>query len=469
VADIERWRATLSGTEAGGRRFIANSMIVFISDLALSDGTLRPAMPASTIEAFSAKLSELALAASFRSDGKYRPIDSMDLVLLGDTLDLIGSATWLATTARPWQNPYDPSVLSTVRQITFAALERNEFCLHGLRRLAAGDAICLPRRQPKPRECGEDLQCVPVRIHYVVGDRDWPLHLPGGEYDRLRSEIVSRMGLANPASLPFPQDTSENAEPLRAARRHRVAARHGDIYDPIHFDSDRNRSGLADLVAIELLARFQLDIEQLHDCVSASCIAGLRALNGVRPILFAAAWIDAVLQKTCDSDSRRSEIDATWNRLVEALIDLPAIRNCQGWTPIDLADVLSESLLIGLDHRFGRRAIRDFRLATADCAQEPQRLNAIAESGRGSGLPVHIVYGHSGRTDAVAFQSTAGGKSSPYFFNVGTWRPTISRSGVSTGGMVPMVVVYEPAERCGQTFDLVAGSSNRLGRPSAAA
>ena len=74
----------------------------------------------------------------------------------------------------------------------------------------------------------------------MVGNHDWFYHLPGADYDALRQKLVEQMGLANRADRPLPHDISESDELLQAMRRHKVAARHGDIFDPLSFEGDRD-------------------------------------------------------------------------------------------------------------------------------------------------------------------------------------------------------------------------------------
>ena len=72
-------------------------MLVIVSDLHLGDGTTASSITPSAFHLFANRLSETAYFASFRTDGKYRPLKSMELVLMGDILDPIHSTRWLDT------------------------------------------------------------------------------------------------------------------------------------------------------------------------------------------------------------------------------------------------------------------------------------------------------------------------------------------------------------------------------------
>ena len=81
-------------------------MLVFVSDLHLADGTCGASLAPEAVSQFTERLIELAEAASWRTDGTYRPIEQIELVLLGDTLDLIRSGRWLQPGGlRPWDDP----------------------------------------------------------------------------------------------------------------------------------------------------------------------------------------------------------------------------------------------------------------------------------------------------------------------------------------------------------------------------
>ena len=64
-------------------------MLIIISDLHLSDGTLVPPFPAAAIGDLRQKIQRSAIAASHRVLDEYRPIDRVDLLLLGDTIDFL--------------------------------------------------------------------------------------------------------------------------------------------------------------------------------------------------------------------------------------------------------------------------------------------------------------------------------------------------------------------------------------------
>ena len=66
-------------------------MLVIISDLHLTDGTSGSTISPGAFQLLGERLTDLAIGASQRRDGTYRPIERVDLLLLGDVFDVIRS------------------------------------------------------------------------------------------------------------------------------------------------------------------------------------------------------------------------------------------------------------------------------------------------------------------------------------------------------------------------------------------
>src|SRR5215211_8361848 len=134
------------------------SMLVIISDIHLGDGTTASSISPTAFDLFSNRLRETAFYASFRQDGTYKPIETLDILLLGDILDPLHSTLWLDTApgtlnyTRPWTNINSPTFASTLAETTNAIIDVNRESLEALRRCADGQTVLLPpanvRRQP---------------------------------------------------------------------------------------------------------------------------------------------------------------------------------------------------------------------------------------------------------------------------------------------------------------------------------
>jgi hypothetical protein len=70
-------------------------MLIVISDLHLGDGTCANSISPSAFYLFVDHLREVAYNASWRKDNTYRPIESIDLVIMGDLLDPHHTTSWL--------------------------------------------------------------------------------------------------------------------------------------------------------------------------------------------------------------------------------------------------------------------------------------------------------------------------------------------------------------------------------------
>src|SRR5574341_2661300 len=159
-------------------------MLVIVSDLHLTDGTTGMCIPAGAFELFRERLEDMVYDASQRGDGTYRPIESFDLLLLGDILDPLPSTQWMAEEkgqpgyARPWSKPDDPAFVNKVSQITEKIISENAESLEILCRIARGEGLSLP---PATKNHQADLLVsrdpsihqhlpVQVRIRYMIGN-----------------------------------------------------------------------------------------------------------------------------------------------------------------------------------------------------------------------------------------------------------------------------------------------------------
>jgi hypothetical protein len=310
-------------------------MLVIVSDLRLMDGSLGPSPSIAALTFLAHRLAEIAARTSLRVERGDHPIETIDLLLLGDALDLMRSDLWLDHSERPWHGPHIPEVFELIARITGRILDHNSAALAILRAMAAGAPL-------------------PVRIHYMVGDCDWPFHLPGPHYDRLRSIVAAQLGLAAPDDRPFPHEPAESDVLSQLLDRHRIVARHGDIFDPIHFDEDRNASSLGDAIAIEILGRFQRTARaEFANKLSMAAFAELAELGNHRPLVSAPARIERLLQQRCRS-AVREQVRALWDSLVDRFVELSFVRSRTAWNPIDHVDGLLDLLKFSRGAASGR-------------------------------------------------------------------------------------------------------------------
>jgi hypothetical protein len=161
----------------------------------------------------------------------------------------------------------------------------------------------------------------------------------------IRQKVAHQMGLSNPLDQPFPHDPLESESILETFRRHRVIARHGDVFDPLHFTEDRSTSSLGDAIVVQMISRFGTEVQrELQRDAPTGLVAGLRDLHDVRPLLLAPVWIEGLLERVCPTPSVRKHIKQIWDRLADELLQMEMVRDHNTWSPVDLVDGLERAL-----------------------------------------------------------------------------------------------------------------------------
>jgi len=444
-------------------------MLAIISDLHINDGTTGQLLPPGTMDLLCERLCDLAWRSSWRADGCYRPIDRIDLVLLGDVLDIMGSRRWLAAPCRPWDDHQSPAVVDCVTGIVEEILRRNVDCIRTLRSLATDATISLPPATAAgaPVLEAEELP-VAVCTHYMVGNRDWPLHLKGTPYDLLRHKITHHLGLVTPYNKPFPHEAEECAELHVSLRAHRVLARHGDIFDPLSFGDDRDAASLSDVLAIELIARFLHHVEaELGDQMSAVTWTALCEIDQIRPMLLAPAYMESVLERTA-TPIIRNRIKRMWDYMVEQMLHLEITHRLASTSSIDVIDGLAAAL------KFSRRDSQNWMGRTMNFLANLRGTSnmsyaghALSEADFRNRRARHIVYGHTHQHEIMPLDASHadGYVLHQTYFNAGSWRrcyqPTPMLAGTSEltcCDAFSLLAFYQGDERCGRTHETWCGT-----------
>jgi len=415
-------------------------MLVIISDLHLSDGTTGDSIGVEAFRSFRQRLRDLAYDASWRRDNSYRPVEEIDLVLLGDVLDVIRSTGWLAedgagSALKPWSDSRSKPFIDRVGAITAAVLKYNADSLAVLKSLTREGAITLPIATPagRPAEArwepdSPNRQPVRVRIHYLVGNHDWFYHLPGPEYDQLRQTVADAIGCATPAGSPFPHDPYESGAIRQIYESHRVYARHGDIYDSFNFAGNRDESSLGDAVVVELVDRFAMTVKkELGNRLPPAAIDGLKEIDNLRPTVIIPAWVDGLLRKTCPDPALQKKVTEIWKDLVDQLVRLDFVRHSHGHFHLSasleefkLGMRLSEGVL-----RADLSRLFAWIVERGSSQEGSYSRYALKEEAFQNRSARFVVYGHTHYYELVPLQSTAvnGGILDQIYINSGTWRP----------------------------------------------
>ncbi len=411
-------------------------MLIIASDIHLSDGTCARSISPNAFHLFCERLRELTYHASFRRDGHYQPVETIDLVLMGDILDPLHSTKWLedepglAKPVRPWTDFSRPAYAQGLKQITRAILKEIEVSTSILRRIAAQDIVRLPPVvRGLPDLDSHDRVFPRVNIHYMCGNHDWYYHLPGQEFDSIRQEIIESMGLSNPIEN-FPWEISEY-EPLQDNfARYKVYGQHGDKYDQFNYDREkgRNHATLGDVFAVQMLNRFPLAVlREFRDELPAPLVNSLRELTNVRPALATSLWITSQIRHNmypAPSLVLERRFKKIWDQLSDELLQVDFVREADKAFQFDLVDALE--LVVKISKRTSFKTINDVTMWMRDKmwgGESSSCCNALREPASLESSAHYIVYGHTHHHEVIPLDVNG---EPPYalsqvYFNSGTW------------------------------------------------
>ena len=453
-------------------------MLVIISDLHLTDGSTAKTVSADAFERFRGRLQELAYFASFRAEsGTYKPLEQIDLLLLGDVLDVIRSTRWGdeepddPNYARPWNDLQDEQerahLLRKVEQIGEGILLNNEESFKHLRRLSGDKPISLPPATEYgfPTR-GQERLPVATKIHYMVGNHDWFWHIPGVDFEPMRARITEALGLANPVG-PFPHDPLESGAISRALRDHRVFARHGDIYDSFNYDKrGRDYASLGDAIVIDLINGFPFEVrKQMGDDLPAEFLDGLDEIGNVRPRLLSPIWIQALLRQYEIERSTAVEVRRIWDEITDEMLESDFVRQQDTLSPIDVVDILEMSMkftrLLSFDSITDLVTWITNKLWGGEISFSK---NAVQEKAFKKRTANYFVYGHTHHYEATPLAVTQkdGRPYKQWCFNSGTWHPLydVTKDGKKFIGhkVFTYLTFYKEDERKGRQYETWSGN-----------
>ncbi len=453
-------------------------MLIIISDIHLMDGTCGKSIPVSAFLLFSDRLKELALNASWRVDGKYRPIKEIDILLMGDILDPLHSILWLksqpgqAEYVRPWTDTRAPEYAGTVKAITKNILQKNAGALAILRGLTGADGLSLPPASltGQPDFNAATREPVSVRLHYMVGNHDWYYHLPGPAFEVIRQEIVQALGLSNPPG-PFPHELSESAELQSLLGGYDVYAQHGDIHDPFNYSKElgRNASTLGDAFAVEIINRFPLEVERrLRNDLPPGSLDNLHDLVNIRPVLATSLWIGSQLRNNALGKTEQQKLKDLWDEVCNDFLALPFVKahdkrfKWDAVTDLQIAIRITDSFSFKTINEivvWARKIFKSEEVSYAQYAlQEEAFLNKSAR---------FVVYGHTHYHEIVPLDTipTQPRPVTQMYINSGTWHSyfDLAINKPEEQKFIPCQVLtyltfYKDDERLGRGFETWSGS-----------
>ncbi|HEY3312351.1 MAG TPA: hypothetical protein VGK00_11990 [Anaerolineales bacterium] len=409
-------------------------MLVIASDIHLGDGTCARSISPQAFQLFSERLNQMAFQASIRSDGLYWPIENIDLVLMGDILDPLHSTRWLDAPladpgcVRPWSNSSSPRFAEKLAEVTRAILVENAASLQVLKSLSAGEIVRLPPAAASGPDFDSHERFIPrFNIHYMTGNHDWYYHLPGRDFDAIRAEIISALGLSNPPDK-FPWDLAE-ADWLREVFADcKVLGRHGDKFDRFNFDREKGRdaSSIGDVFVMEVVNRYPLAVfQELGGELPPSLLESFRQLTNIRPALAAPLWITSRIQQYAGSDTLMDKLKQIWDRVTDEFLEVSFIREADRAFRFDLVDALE--LVVKLSKKTSFQTINDLVIWMREKMWEGGSFTsqALREPAFLDGSAHYIAYGHTHHYEAVPLDISGQPphELSQYYFNSGTWHP----------------------------------------------
>ena len=409
-------------------------MLVIISDLHLGDGTTAESIPPSAFNLFAERLRETANFASWRADGSYRPVENIDLVLLGDILDPLHSTSWLDTAPgetnylRPWIDPSQPGYTVKLREITQAIFKENKEALDVLRRCAEGEIATLrpATRRGRPDRKTKERIPLKVRTHYMVGNHDWYYRLPGSAFDQIRQEVIDAMGLHNP-NTNFPYTIEELPTLKNIFMHYKVYARHGDCYDKFNYDPEkgRNHSALGDVFTMEVLNRFPVEVQKrFGDELPAGIVDSLRRLTNIRPVLATPLWISGQIKNYAGSAALEDDLKKVWDDICDEFLQNDYVREADKAFKLDIVDAME--LIVKISKRTSFKTINEVVIWIHDRLREGEKSfaqHALREPKFLDDSARYIVYGHTHHHEIVPLDEDMKPphSDSQVYFNSGTW------------------------------------------------
>jgi hypothetical protein len=438
-------------------------MLVIISDLHLGDGTTAASIPASAFYLFAKRLRQDAHFASMQP-GRYRPIEELDVILMGDIIDPLHSTKWLFPPkgreqyltingqehiritdegdpdyVRPWSDPSDPLFAPKLLEVTRAIIEHNHEALGIMRKLASGEYIEFDPVNENGERDGTSQGRIPlkVRFHYMLGNHDWYYHLKGEAFDRIRRELIEAMGLSNPPT-PFPYDLrklnsnseweqDEAPQVERLFREYQVFCRHGDYYDPFNFNTEHGRDfpTLGDAFTMEVCNRYPEELKRKAD-MNNEVIDNLRHITNVRPALATPLWISGQIKRLSRehliTGMNESDLKRMWDDLSDKFINLKFVRSRDIPFKVDVVDKMQAAIKVSklisletLDNLIYK--IQNRRLFGRD---NSFAMNALKEPAFLDDTARYIIYGHTHHQETVPLDYDEHGGNQIYF-NSGTW------------------------------------------------
>lgn len=286
-------------------------MLVFISDLHLTDGSSGETIDSGAFKKFAYYLEDMAINSSAKE---------VEVVLLGDIFDVIRSEQWLKSQIRPWSGEKEKDgngagLKDYTKKIVDDICEKNKNSLGYLLKF---------------KETMFD-KGVNVKFSYIVGNHDWLIN----RYPETRTKIAESLKLDNIEYYKTNYFCTD-----KFWEEYKTFARHGDIYDPFNFEGDRDASSLGDVLVIDLINRFPKEVEnRIGEDRDKNLIIQLKEIDNIRPYVDIPLWVLGICQ---NAGELGKQVNKVWDDLVDEFLDIEFIKKRDvWWNPFDKVDIFS--------------------------------------------------------------------------------------------------------------------------------
>ena len=405
-------------------------MLIILSDLHLTDGSCGASITSDAFYVFTERLDEMAMRASWRADGSYRPIDEINILLLGDVLDPLHSTLWLDTEpdrpnyTRPWTDRSKPQYANKLQEITRAILQKNEESLTALRSVRVEIPKTL-ESQLNWRDRNNTIE-IPVKIYYMIGNHDWYYGIPGPRFDEIRAEVVEALGLAQ-SNAPFPYYPAEDAALQALQEAYNIYAFHGDKYDTFNFDptqKSRIHAALGDVFTVEMLNRFPVEVAREMPELPDNVIDKFRELSHVRPALATTLWVSSQIKHNNLPNEIQTKIKKLWEKMGGEFLALDVVKGFDKSYNFDSVDKLQIALSISKLTTF--QTINDILLWIQEKVWGGDisfAEHALEEEAFKNKSANYIIYGHTHHHEVTPLdtEESSDRHGDQVYFNSGTW------------------------------------------------
>jgi UDP-2,3-diacylglucosamine pyrophosphatase LpxH len=370
-------------------------MLVIASDIHLTDDSSGKTINPGAFRKFAIYLKDMAETAKAKE---------VEIVLLGDIIDLIRSDYWLRSNIRPWSKSSDKDGEGQgLKDYTVKILDKISKKADNKKSMAYIEEF---REEMKSEE-------VSTKITYIVGNHDWLIN----RYPESRAKVAKFLGIDNPNQYKSKMFATEGYW-----EDYRVFTRHGDIYDPFNFDGDRDASSLGDAIVIDLINKFPQAVEAtIGKARDPDLISELREIDNIRPLIDIPLWIHGACRRAKSPETEK-QVKEVWNSLVDAFLKNKFVKKHDKPWRMDVVDALELGLKIS--KLFSLKDMVNLPLKKFYKKRGDYVSKAFHEEYVRRNMAEFVVYGHTHHHEVVPLDqiSILGGILQKTYFNTGTWR-----------------------------------------------